>query len=319
VIRTITLNTGFDEVFTVSGVAFGGVEEVLERAEVASGKGVNAARTVRALGHPVVAYGVVGAGDVDRFRAALLEEDVTPVLVEVPGRARRNLTLRSVSDPRPAAHFRARGLDLGGSTALPRLAELVTAQVERGDVVTINGSVPRGAARDAWTALAEAALRAQACLVVDVYGRDLPSLLGAAGPGILVCKPNASEIDDLPGVASAHGDERWRAALRFMAGRGVALPVVTRGADGVLFADPDGGVWAARCHVRAARVSVGAGDAFAGAVAAGLAAGLPPGRDLVALATAVAAAHVEAVAPGRLLAELPAFRERVTLERLRDL
>jgi fructose-1-phosphate kinase PfkB-like protein len=43
-IRTITLNTGFDEVFTVSGISFGGVERVLDHSELAAGKGINAAR-----------------------------------------------------------------------------------------------------------------------------------------------------------------------------------------------------------------------------------------------------------------------------------
>jgi fructose-1-phosphate kinase PfkB-like protein len=317
-IRTITLNTGFDEVFTVSGISFGGVEKVLDHSELPAGKGINAARTIRALGHAVVAYGLVGAEDRDLFRAALLAEGVTPVLVDVPGRARRNLTLLSLSDHRPAAHFRAHGFDLHGISVLPALTDLVAAQVEPGDIVTINGSAPRGAAPGAWSELAGAAVRARAGLVVDIYGQDLPSVVRNLGSGILACTPNVVEIDDLPGVAVAQGDGRCAAALRFMAEQGVRLPIVTRGAEGVLFAD-DGGIWAARCSVNAPRVSVGAGDAFAGALAVGVAGGLGAGRELVCFATAVATAHVAAIPPGRLREELPAFYERVTFERWRDL
>jgi 1-phosphofructokinase len=317
-IRTITLNTGFDEVFTVAGVTFGGVEEVLDRLELASGKGINAARTVHALGHPVVAYGLVGAEDRDSFQAALQGEGITPVLVEVPGRTRRNLTLISVTDHRPAAHFRARGFDLRGTSALPRLAELVATQVEPGDIVTINGSVPHGAGPGTWSALAQVVLRAKARLVVDVYGPDLPSVLCSDGAGILACKPNALEIEDLPGVVAVQGDERCAVALRFMAEQGVMLPIVTRGSDGALFAD-DGAIWATRSPVRTARVSVGAGDAFAGGIAAAAVAGLSSGREIVGFATAVAAAHVESIPPDRLLEEMPGLRERVGFERLGDL
>jgi fructose-1-phosphate kinase PfkB-like protein len=234
------------------------------------------------------------------------------------GRSRRNLTLVSVNDPRPAAHFRAPGFDLEGSSALAELTDLVAAQVAPGDVVTINGSVPQGAAPDAWTTMAGVAVGAGSDLIVDVYGRDLPSVLRRAGCGVLACTPNATEIEDLPGVSGAAGDDRYVAALRFMADQGVRLPVVTRGPDGALFAH-EGSIWTARCSVLVERVSVGAGDAFTGALAAGAALGHAAGHELVRFAIAVATAHVEAIPLWRLLDQLPAIRDRVAFERWRDL
>ena len=46
-IRTVTLNTGFDELFTVSALDFGGVSDLREHRTLASGKGINAARVHR--------------------------------------------------------------------------------------------------------------------------------------------------------------------------------------------------------------------------------------------------------------------------------
>ena len=74
-IRTVTLNTGFDELFTVSALEPGGVTEAREHRTLASGKGINAARTIAALGEPVKAYGLVGKADRDLFRR-LLEREV---------------------------------------------------------------------------------------------------------------------------------------------------------------------------------------------------------------------------------------------------
>src|SRR4051794_10511457 len=82
-IRTVTLNTGFDELFTVSALDFGGVSDLREHRTLASGKGINAARTIAALGEPVKAYGLIGRADRDRFQSLLERDGVETALVPI--------------------------------------------------------------------------------------------------------------------------------------------------------------------------------------------------------------------------------------------
>ena len=100
-IRTVTLNTGFDEVFIVSAVTPGGVTEVRSHVTLASGKGINAARTIAALGEPVKAYALIGRADLDRFRDLLASDRVESSLIPIEASTRHNLTLLDESSGRP--------------------------------------------------------------------------------------------------------------------------------------------------------------------------------------------------------------------------
>jgi fructose-1-phosphate kinase PfkB-like protein len=83
VIRTITLNTGFDEFYIVDDIEFGGVRQVRSHYTLASGKGINAARVACALGARVTAYGLVGKNDQERFGTLLQDAHVESRLVTV--------------------------------------------------------------------------------------------------------------------------------------------------------------------------------------------------------------------------------------------
>ncbi|HEY0514010.1 MAG TPA: hypothetical protein VGH73_19030 [Thermoanaerobaculia bacterium] len=93
-IRTVTLNTGFDEVFTVSAVDFGGVTETQRHVTLASGKGINAARTIAALGDACMTGLAValrrGLPVLEALRyavavaAAHVEQGSSPILREEP-------------------------------------------------------------------------------------------------------------------------------------------------------------------------------------------------------------------------------------------
>src|SRR6266496_864244 len=111
-IRTVTLNSGFDEVFTVANLKFGMVGDVIRRDNLASGKGFNAARIVRALGEEVKAYGFIGAADLEEFRASLANAGIDTGLVCIEGTTRRNLTILAVDNGLPATHLKGKGFEI---------------------------------------------------------------------------------------------------------------------------------------------------------------------------------------------------------------
>ncbi len=295
-IRTVTLNTGFDELFTVSALEPGGVTEAREHRTLASGKGINAARTIAALGEPVKAYGLVGKADRDLFRSLLERDGVEATLVAIDASTRRNLTLLDLASGRPAAHFRAPGFKLEDPEPVEALLAELENDLQPGDLVSLHGSLPQGLDPRTWARIGHAAADRGAVLLLDLYGE--PLLHALENLSVAVCKPNEEEIRILPGIKDLSGSAAVDAALRFLADRGVRLPVVSRGAEGLRFL-VDGRIGAARLPVERPRFLVGAGDACMGGLAVALRRGMPV-LEAIRYAIAVAAAHVRGAEMARV-------------------
>lgn len=311
-IRTVTLNSGFDDIYRVADVVFGGVAELRGRTTLASGKGVNAARMAHALGVPVTAYALVGAAEEQRFCELLTAEGIACRLVAVDAATRHNVTLISDAAEQPSAHFRAPGFKNLSPEPITRLVEQLRRDTVAGDVVSLNGSCPEGLGHQVWREIGVVVVANGGRLVVDVQGKSLVEVVNSLP--LAVCKPNDSEMLDLPGVA---GKERWEsvsAALHYLAKCDVELPIVTLGPDGVAFM-LDGEAWLATCLARA-RVTVGAGDAFTGALAVGIVRHGRAGLGAVKEATAVASAFVTGNPVSALAGMLDDFRARVDIRPL---
>jgi 1-phosphofructokinase len=311
-IRTVTLNSGFDEFYTVSNFSFGGVGDVIEHTTLPSGKGFNVARAARLLGEKVKAYGLVGAPDREEFEARLSEEGIDAALVAVPGRTRRNVTLLNVTDGGPAAHVKGPGFALESEAPFSALLGLLRDETGAGDIVTLNGSTPRGLPDDAWAECGRAAREKGALLVVDVSGEPLRRVLDRCP--VLACKPNEEEIRAISG-GGPDRDGAVRQALDFMSSRSVTLPVVTLGKDGLRFV-ADGRTWSARCDVPGARVFVGAGDACLAGLAAGLSRDGNSLADAVRFGVAAASAHVRGTDAPAFAGEVERMLSSVEIELL---
>lgn len=285
-IRTVTLNTGFDEVFLVSAVTPGGVTEVRSHVTLASGKGINAARTIASLGEPVKAYALIGRADLKPFRDLLEKDRVESSLIPIAASTRHNLTLLDESSGRPAAHVRAPGFTIDDPSPVEELTAELVRDLRPGDRVILHGSTPQGLDARTWAWIGKAVVEKGAALLLDIYGEPL---LHALELPVEVCKPNEEEIRVLP-VSGVD------AALRFLADKGVKLPVVSQGEKGMRFLIA-GRIGTERKAVERPRFLVGAGDAAMAGLAVALQRELQP-LDAVRYATAVAAAHVEGLSSG---------------------
>jgi 1-phosphofructokinase family hexose kinase len=309
VIRTVTLNTGFDEILWVGDVDEGGVAPILERSITPSGKGINGARTIRAFGLPVVAYGLIGEGEEHVFRSMLRDEDIDTRLVTVRQRTRTNTTICPASGA--STHYRAAGFTLDRGDAVEQLMATLLHDVRPGDLVSLHGSTPRGVAATAWRTMAEGVTQREAILVADIYGPPLVALLESRAP--LVCKPNEEEAQVLRAVAAT--GPHAVAGVRTMREFGVWLPLVTCGAKGAVFGD-DEGAWHVSLHPDLVVMEVGAGDACMGALIAAFATGQRDPHALVRAAMASAAAHVEGVTFEQLAMRAGQLADRAIFSRI---
>ena len=169
-LHTVTLNTGYDDYFTVHDMLWGGVGRSTAFRSVPSGKGVSCARAALALGLHVHAYALIGEDARGDYSRRLTEEGLPHTLVPVKGSTRHNLTLVDGSGAQVAAHFVAPGYTVDGSQIVEPLLEGLLENVEPGDVVTLNGSIPSGLPQSTWANFARAALAVGARVVVDAQG-----------------------------------------------------------------------------------------------------------------------------------------------------
>ncbi len=287
----LAANPSVDRLFEVDRLVKGDIHRPQGFVEVAGGKGLNAARAAHALGADVHAVALMRGHTGRWLKDMLTAEGVEATLVWTHGENRSSLSVADRETGQLTEFY-----EHGSEVPSAAWAELLSA-TERtwasGGWLTISGSLPRGAPQEGYRDLIHDAHRAGVRAALDAEGDRLRLAL-AAQPEIV--KVNAVEASDLLEVPTARRDEALAAAqkLRALAGGHGHAGLVTRGADGVVLAAPDGTLIEGALYVRG-HFPVGSGDAFL----AGLVTGLDRGEDWAgALRLALGAATANAEVPG---------------------
>lgn len=292
-IRTVTLNTGFDIHFDISGLIWGGVTRALSYRSVASGKGVNMSRMICRLGGDTFCYALVGSEDRESFSESLSAEGITNYLVTIPGGTRHNLTLSVRDSQSIAAHAVGLGFSITDPSLVQQLFNQVLNDLQPGDIVSLNGSLPEGLPEETWANFGSQLISCGAHVIVDLQGTSLVTSLNTFKA--LAAKPNESEIQALSVTDNSYsGGTPITAGLRMMADLGVAIPLVTLADRGVASIIKNE-FRLCRCTVDNPRLTVGAGDAFLAGLAVALDRSPEDHHGAVHFGLATAATHVAEV------------------------
>jgi 1-phosphofructokinase family hexose kinase len=295
VIVCVAANPSIDKLFEIDRLVKGDIHRPIGFEQTAGGKGLNVARAARALGADVRAVALM-RGHAGRWLAeTLAAEGVPGEYVWTHGENRASL---SVADRETGGltEFYEHGSEVPEAAWVELMHTIAGAWIP-GGWLTISGSLPRGAPDDGYRALVAEARSAGVRVALDAEEERLRLALEAEPD---VVKVNAAEAGALLGVPTARRDEALTAAqkLRALAGGDGHAGLVTRGADGVVLAAPDGVLYEGMLYVRG-RFPVGSGDAFL----AGLVTGLDQGGDwesALRLALGAATANAELPGAGRL-------------------
>lgn len=269
-IVTITLNSSIDEYVETTRVEEDGVGEINRRYEVAAGKGVNVSRELKRLGLNSVAYCGTGSDSSDRFPALMLESGIQTEFIVFEGRVRRNITFVDLSGQIPSIHLKGIGYEALDESWFNDLVTRLSEDLAPNDIVSINGSLPKGADVATWQKICKCVMGQRVTLWADISGDPLTCLLDM-GPVPQVLKINFAEskfvqeaevswplttTDALPNETVCICRR-----LMYLHRLGVRLPIITNGEKGAHFIF-DGAIWCAVAPRQKDINRVGAGDAM---------------------------------------------------------
>jgi ribokinase len=245
------------------------------------GKGANQAVAAARLGASVRMAGCVGDDDFGRrLLAALREEKVDTARVRVTGGAPTGLAMISVDQAgeniitvAPGANHDVGAEEVAAATEDPGNLLVICAEIP---VPAITGALARAHQHGRTSILNLAPVPAQAADIVASGHLDW-LVVNETEAGAVLGRP----VSGLAGAAQA---------AEALAGAGVRHAVVTAGAHGAALADGPGPAETVQAFRVEAVDTVGAGDAFVGALAVALAAGVPAAEAVRAAAAAGAAA-----------------------------
>ena len=286
-------NPSVDRVLELDEFAPGGIHRAVSVQTCIGGGGVNAARTVSRLDESAVLVLILPRVD----------EEIVVGDLQLPGVEMRRVPCAGTT--RVGTILRERGGRLSGLTEpgvkigakeWEEFRRLIFMGLSSNEVLLCTGSIPPGAPPDGYARFAREARHLGARCVVDASGETLAATI-EAGEAVVV--PNLAEAETLLSgrrpekVNPTDAPERAREAADGLLRQGAHIAVVTAGSAGVAVATggPFGSTdWFPSPTVEAAN-PIGAGDAFAAALALQLEAGTLL-DEAVRFAVTTAAAHV---------------------------
>jgi 1-phosphofructokinase/tagatose 6-phosphate kinase len=264
-IVTVTLNAAIDRTLTVPNFQRGQRHRASAGVTLAGGKGINVARTLKALGVPVVATGLVGGVTGARIVAELTEEAILNDFVRIDGESR---TSTAVVDPTASTYTEINEWGpVVTDEELGMLTEKLRYLTQGAELVVFAGSLPRDVGDDFYAEAVRELNRRHIGVVLDCEGE--PLRLGVVAEPFLV-SPNQSEAEGLVGQ-EFHDDEDFLLALDRIAEMGARNVLITTetGCVALLREDREAERYRATAPLLEPVSTVGAGDALLGAYLAG--------------------------------------------------
>jgi 1-phosphofructokinase family hexose kinase len=257
-IITVTLNAAIDKSLSVPNFRLGRRHRTVEQRTIAGGKGVNIARTLKALGQPVIATGFAGGVTGTHIVEQLTEESILNDFVRIREESRTNT---SVLDPTTGQQTE---INERGPLVSEREVELFRDKLlylARGaGIVVFAGSLPPGVEPDIYAALIGDLERMEVTTVVDTDGEPLRQAVRAEPD---VVSPNVLEAEELVGHEFA-GEEERSLVVREIAALGPREAIMTLpdGCFAQVLVDGQPRVKRARIEPREPIAKSGSGDAF---------------------------------------------------------
>jgi len=266
-ILVVCLNPALDVTHHVPAVDWTGVNRPTAVYSRPGGKGLNVARTLRALGADVLLMGLAGGGTGSVVETALRRAGVPTALIPVSGETRHTFTI--VDGSGTAASFNEAGPEVTMGEFNP-FRQAYKEALAPAEAIVLSGSLPPGLPVTTYAELIQAAAAAGVPVLLDSNG---PALLRGVSAGPAIVKPNLDELAAVSGrcLSASGGVDRAAvsAAAAGLRAAGAEAVVASLGPAGLLAVTGDGS-WHAWPSAVAEGNATGAGDAVAAALVHGM-------------------------------------------------
>jgi tagatose 6-phosphate kinase len=285
------------------------INRAVSISQYASGKSVNAARVLHAMGTEVLATGFLG-GDTGRFmRADLDNSGIANSFLEVTSPTRLCITV--VDEETGTATELIEEAGAVDSRSYVRLLRDLDANLWRAKALVLSGSLPPEAPVDFYAQCVQKSNDEHVSVVLDARGQPL---IAALPNKPFIVKPNRAELSETVGNA-IDSDDDLRIAMKKMVDLGAQWVAVTLGKEGAMVSNGEN-FW--RIHTPSVKAvsAIGSGDSFAGGLAAGIAQ-REEVPEACALASACGAANALTPLAGHVnLTDVKALLAQARVERL---
>lgn len=293
-IVTVTLNPALDRTLYLPSFTLGEVNRVDNERTDPGGKGINVAKGIKALGHPVLVTGFLGKKNAYPFQEYFNQENIIDHFVATPGENRVNIKIVDTATDIVS--------ELNFPGVQPTAADLTNLQTTLHELAAthkwfvLSGSLPPTIPADTYAVFIEMLHQYNCKVILDTSG---PALVAGIAARPYAVKPNLPELSQLM-HSSMETDEEILEAIKQLLNRGISQVAISLGEKGSLVADHNQ-VLRAKAPVVPVSSTVGAGDAFVAGFSVGQARNLSL-ADSIRLASAAAGAAV--TLPGTQAASL---------------
>lgn len=263
-IVTVTMNPSVDISYPLETLNIDEVNRLDNVSKTAGGKGLNVSRVIKQMDGKLIASGILG-GHLGNFIVDQLEKENVPNNFLKINKESRNCIAILHEGNQTEILESGPVLDDGeGAEYLKLFEELL----EKSQVITMSGSLPKGLSTDYYQKLLEVARNKDVKILVDTSGKALKeALLGKEKPYLI--KPNTTELNDLLEEEVTSDIPTLKKALSNELFEGVEAIVVSLGADGA-FAKFGKEFYKATIPVINVTNPVGSGDATVAGLAVAL-------------------------------------------------
>ena len=306
-ITTVTLNPAIDTRYFIEDFKEGKLFRAEKTIKSPGGKGLNVTKVLKQLDADVVATGIIGGKNGEWIQENLKKMDIKEEFYVSSAETRVCIAVL-------AKHSETEILESGEELTdsdLRAFEKKFMELVEKSDVITMSGSLPKGMEAGYYQKLVELVNRKGKKVILDTSGKSL--LEGVKGKPYLI-KPNFDELEYVLGE-SIDGRDKIKKAVEKLKNLGAQNVLVSLGGEGAIYFG--GEILKITIPKIKIHNTVGSGDSSVAGFAKGLDDGLEL-NEILKLSMACGMSNAQSMETGRVIPEdVKEFMENITIETLK--
>ena len=306
-ITTVTLNPAIDTRYFIEDFKEGRLFRAEKTIKSPGGKGLNVTKVLKQMDADVVATGIIGGKNGEWIQENLKKMDIKEEFYVSSAETRVCIAVL-------AKHSETEILESGEELAdsdLRAFEKKFMELVEKSDVITMSGSLPKGMEAGYYQKLVELVNRKGKKVILDTSGKSL--LEGVKGKPYLI-KPNFDELEYVLGE-SIDGRDKIKKAVEKLKNLGAQNVLVSLGGEGAIYFGEE----ILKITIPKIKINntVGSGDSSVAGFAKGLDDGLEL-NEVLKLSMACGMSNAQSMETGRVIPEdVKEFMENITVEVLK--